>query len=276
MALHVVVGGIGSGKTCFQTWKLWEEGISGAHVYANYHVAFVDQLGRPSWREIPVHGMGAIADLSKFEGEKNVLGFDEAYMQADSHRAGSVIALMTGQAMLQSRKRKIEGWLSSQRFKNLSPTIREITSRVYEPLIVTRFCSACGGIFRSDDFGPKVICPKCDTERTGKPLVMKVSWFDCEKPAKINTFFLPMIVPPMLIDVPASYNTYEIVEAMEDGTKDKMWAMVDKYQDWDGTQKGLMGAMAMDEEITGLKDAHIKHAANYVWDQFIMRRKKKR
>jgi predicted Zn-ribbon and HTH transcriptional regulator len=274
MALHVVVGGIGSGKTCFQTWKLWEEGLGGAHVYANYHVAFVDQLGRPSWREIPVHGMGNISDLSTFVGEKNVLGFDEAYMQADSHRAGSMMALMTGQAMLQSRKRKIEGWLSSQRFKNLSPTIREITSRVYEPLIISRVCSACGGIFRSEDFGPKVICPKCDAERTGKPLILKVSWFDCEKPAKINTFFLPMIVPPMLIDIPASYNTYEIVEKMDDGVRDKMWKLVEEYEDWDGTLKGLYGAMALDELSEGLKESQVKQSANYVYDRFIKSKKK--
>jgi len=182
--IYAIVGGIGSGKTLFLTFLANMYYSSDYDIYSNYEI-----------KHIPMQNIDRVKDFLKIESEKSFFAVDEAWLSADSRQSQRNRLFST--QFLQSRKKHIDIGLTTQDFGQIDVRIRNVTQMVFEPEIIKR---------QND-------------EKNGKPLIMKVSYFDvAEDIRKTNSMIIPLIMrfPKQgVIDIPNSYSTYQVVEAME-------------------------------------------------------------
>ena len=121
MALKVLVGHKGDGKTCFATSLCYKGYLAGRKVFSNYQLEFpftpIDlkaMIENPNW----------VKD--------GIICIDEAQTFVDCRMAGSRKNRLFSYIMLQGRKRKIDIILTSQQLDNVDIRIRRNLEHLYE------------------------------------------------------------------------------------------------------------------------------------------------
>lgn len=235
-----IVGNIGSGKTTFLTLWTYLYGMSGYTIYSNYNIQYKTQFGVPVKVPFEVRNISAIRDFSDISTPKNFFALDELWLTADSRRSSSFISSLASTKLLQSRKKKADAGITTQSLGQLDKRIRDITSIIYEPEIILR------------------------DPNNGKPLALKVYFYTWEEP-ETKKFCLPLIGYRGGISIPDSYDTYEIVESMDDGKKTIEDELVEKYADWPGSRMQLRYVIAYEEREKGIDKKAAERIANYIF-----------
>jgi hypothetical protein len=217
MAISGVVGTIGSGKTMFTTWWDLVYALTGYDIFANYRVVWRDWYHNELPGAPKAHDITAMEDFKNMPTKKNFFSVDEVWMLADSRRSSSFFSGVVTRSLMQSRKAgagKTDVMCTAQDFGMIDVRVRNVTTRVYEPKIIARMPHPDG-------------TPDAD----GKPLLMRADYFDVTNPKRIRNMMIPLLVdtPWGQVSIPDSYDTYEIVDDMEDPRIDIEEALAEKY-----------------------------------------------
>ena len=102
-----IEGGLGSGKTILMTRYLVKDYLKGKKIYTNYHLKEIDY---------ELIDMSRILDMHKngFNLNECSLGVDEITVFADCRRSGSVMNRLISYMILQSRKRNVDFYFTTQ------------------------------------------------------------------------------------------------------------------------------------------------------------------
>lgn len=133
MALRLITGIKGSGKTSFAVSKLATAAMNGQTVFSNFTLKFPPQY--------PVRrlDMGAFVE-EMTDLRKVALCIDEAQIYFDCRMSGTKRNRMFSYVMLQSRKREVDIYLTSQQRQNVDIRIQRNLDYLYEctPLVERR------------------------------------------------------------------------------------------------------------------------------------------
>ena len=121
VALRLMTGVKGSGKTCYTTARCCNGYQEGKTVYSNYGLEFP---------YTPLH-MEEIIDNMK-ELKDVVIAIDEAQIYFDCRMSGSKQNRLFSYLMLQSRKRNVDILMTSQQLWNVDIRIRRNLDYLYE------------------------------------------------------------------------------------------------------------------------------------------------
>ena len=128
--IYIVIGKIGYGKTCYLTYRFIQKAKEGDEVYSNY--------------KINIKGTHVLnfSEISKiFDYKKVSIAIDEAGQYLDARRFQTRENLQVSYLLNQSRKRKMNIYLSAQRFEDLDVRARteyQIYVQVF-PCVISRY-----------------------------------------------------------------------------------------------------------------------------------------
>lgn len=224
-----IIGDIGAGKTMLETCFLTLGADSGHKIYANYKL-----------KAIPYTHLGNQADFLAITGDKNLIGLDEYWLSADSRRSSSVLNLATTTWGLQSRKIHSDVIITTQGHMQLDIRLRQLIRLWMEPSIAL-------------------------TDKDGKPTMLKVSARILKGSSTIDrTFYMPTVLNTKrfgVVDIPNSYDSYEIISEIDLNPKDQYKKLIKKYEGYDSGEKGLAAILEFDEN---LQKSEAKDLAAYI------------
>lgn len=237
--IFIILGTIGSGKTLFLTWLAHLYYYDNATIYANYKL-----------KKIPYTNIKKIKDFLRITTQNNFFALDEFWLTADARRSGSLVNLISSRHITQSRKMgggKTDVGITSQTMIQIDKRIRNISAVVYEPEIVER-------------------------DENGKPTMLLVKYFlntANERHKKTYEFYVPLVfeIGGMLIDIPESYDTFEIVDEMDSGRAEELEGLTNKYYDAPPESAIKLSSYIIMEELSQGKTvtpADAKNIANYI------------
>ena len=196
----IILGDVGSGKTAGLTWfghSYYDEGYT---LVSNYNLFNIDYVHLKDYN-----------DLLKIEGESEdkplFFMLDEGWLMADSRRSGSVLNMGTTKFGMQHRKKHAHVFITSQTQSQIDKRLKSQCQIWYEPEILAK-------------------------DENGKPLYIKME-YKMFKGKRTIEGFIPM---PMqynflhgFVDIPESYDTYEIVEDSEIDLEETYRPVIEKY-----------------------------------------------
>jgi len=205
MAIDFIVGSIGDGKTCLETWFVHNAIDERRDIYANYNLF-----------NINYYNISRTSELDDINTQNNLIAIDEGWITADSRRSQSLLNITFSHKMLQSRKigKQIEQkpirtdvLISTQDFYQVEERIRNICRYIYKPKILL-------------------------ADNIGKPLILIVTRHDFQAQSfdKIK-FPIPMQFnfKHGYVDIPENYDTYEQIDSMTDTFEDRYKEIIEKY-----------------------------------------------
>jgi hypothetical protein len=180
--IFITLGGIGSGKTLFNTFFTFSRNDEGYDVYCNYTLYGIEY-----------YPLNALTDFDEIEGEKTLVNMDEIWITGDSRQSQKNIEFT--RYMLQSRKfsKNSDVICSAQAFSQIDVRVRNICHVLFEPEIIAT------------------------DETTGKPLLLKVDFFNYEKKKYMQPLYIPTVFEfekTGVMDLCECYDTAEYVEKM--------------------------------------------------------------
>ena len=111
--IYIVIGKIGYGKTAYLTYRFLQRANAGDEVYSNYKIN-IEQTHILNFSEI----------AKIFDYEKVSIAIDEAGQYLDARRFQTKDNIQVSYLLNQSRKRKMNIYLSAQRFEDLDVRAR--------------------------------------------------------------------------------------------------------------------------------------------------------
>lgn len=247
MPINTIVGTTGTGKTTLLNWFGFH--MRHSHIlYTNYGIHFRDIDGRSLMDGVRVQPVTKIEDLTKAKsmGKGIILG-DEFWASFDSYSSvGSTVMRLASKTMMQHRKAGLECITTQQDWMQTTTRLRNITSLVFMPRV------------------------KLKDPVTGMPLLLAVKWFNVDTPWKMEYFEAPMLCSAekgRICCIPASFDTAEIVEELEDSDTVMMDALVEKYRKYvDYKSKDLSAKIFVEEKkkYPGLTKSAANTVAAYV------------
>jgi len=228
MAVDVILGGLGSGKTTTLTWMGHIRFDEGCSLYCNYKLY-----------DIEYYSLENIFDFKDITTEKNFIMLDELWLTSDSRRCNSLLNIQMSKRILQSRKTHSDVCISSQDFFQLDPRIRNITRYLFEPEIIQH-------------------------DENGKPIFINLTIYDWQhKSNKKISIIIPMQMnfKHGYVDVPESFETDEILETMTNPTEKEYKNLIKKYISFDGKKSDLESVLQIKE---GMGASESKTLSKYI------------
>lgn len=213
--IDVYLGTTGSGKTSCLTFHGYMNYLSGYNLISNYRLIGMNYIP-----------LNTIDDLLSLKGDKFFLCGDELWQDMDS-RMGYTDANKLRKfvkQMLQHRKRKIKMGITAQHFSQIDRRVRNIVQEVYFPQIIAK-------------------------DETGKPYILEVTNFNLQNPNKVKKFRIPLIIPGVY-SIPDMYDTFEVVDELNDNENENLEELIEKYLDTEyNTKTQLKSYILLEEKI---------------------------
>jgi len=223
----VSCGLLGSGKTLLITLLTYLFKKDGYSIYANYKLkGYLSDYVK----------IDNIKDFMNIETDKNIFALDEYWISADSRKSSSIGNIENTQKMLQSRKKKAHVLITVQDISQLDKRIRRITNWIMFPKITDYF--------------------------DGKPSVIEIMYI-LPQTGKWDKFSLPVFYDDGFIcDM---YDTYEIINAVELDTLDKMKIIQEKYSNYGYMKKTeLKTLIRINEKEISLTPTELNSCVDYI------------
>jgi len=122
--INAIVGGLGSGKTLLMIFLLYLEKRSGKLVMTN--------MSSVSYQDKPLHFEELLQDVQDNHALNNIaLGLDEVHIFLDSRSAMSKSSKVASYFILQTRKRNVNLYFTSQHIGQVDIRLRNMIDRLY-------------------------------------------------------------------------------------------------------------------------------------------------
>lgn len=235
MAVFIIDGRLGKGKTLFLTYLAYIFHKEGSRIYANYKLLF------------PYENIGSVTDFTKIKNEcydDIFIAMDEGWLSADSRRSGNILNLMSSRNFLQSRKlgkKTSNVGITTQNFYNIDVRIRGVADYLCKP----------GNIIEDEN---------------GKPYIMTVDMLNLERP-DMGFRRIPLYLMDGDCFICDLYDTREDMNAIQDGEGEFFHMLVDKYIKFDISNKNDLKLAIIGNEINGpnkVKDSLASQIAGYI------------
>jgi len=240
MALKIITGTVGSGKTCLSTFFAFDAYDRDYHIYANYEI-----LG------LRYKSLKSFEDLLEIKTYPNMILMDEGWINADSRRSASAMNLLSSHKVLQHRKGMNKKELIKRGHKVENEVV--ITAQTLGQVDL-RMVSVVKDVYET-----RVIME----DELGKPLCL---WVKVLNSPSSLAFPVPMQFKFRrcgLVDVPESFNTFEDIDNLDNsGHNLKVYAQYhEKYKNFPGLKTQLSDILW---QVEGLAKSVASGVAGYI------------